>query len=77
LQRLSDDTPLSVTERVRRYRERQRLEAALPEPMEVQSVAESLDPAETFTELMQSDFTTNDVMQQHWNAANERLSVAK
>jgi hypothetical protein len=71
LQRLSDDTPMSVTERVRRYRERRRLEAALPEPMEVQFVAES------FSEPMQSDFTTNDVMQAHWNAANERLRTAK
>jgi hypothetical protein len=61
MQRLSDDTPMSVTERVRRHRERRRLEAAraaddgastspaLPEPMEVQSVAESPDPAETFS----------------------------
>jgi hypothetical protein len=41
--------------------------------MEVQSVPESPDPAETFSEPMQLDFTRNDVLQEHWNAANERL----
>jgi hypothetical protein len=41
--------------------------------MELHSVAESLDPAETFSEPMQLDFTRNDVMQEHWNAVNERL----
>jgi hypothetical protein len=46
---------------------------ALPEPMEVQSVAESPDPTETLCEPMQLDFTRNNVMQEHWNAGNERL----
>jgi hypothetical protein len=46
---------------------------ALPEPMQVQSVAESLDSAETFSEPMQVDVTRNDAMQEPWNAANERL----
>jgi hypothetical protein len=41
--------------------------------MEVQSVAESPDPTETFSEPTQLNFTINDVMQEHWNAANERL----
>jgi hypothetical protein len=31
------------------------------------------DTAETFSEPMQLDFTRNDAMQEHWNAANERL----
>jgi hypothetical protein len=43
--------------------------------MEVQSVAESPDPAETFSEPMQLDFTRNDMMQEHCNAANERLGA--
>jgi hypothetical protein len=49
--------------------------AMLPEPMEVQSMAKSPDPAKTFSEPMQLDFTRNNPMQEHWNAANERLRM--
>jgi hypothetical protein len=66
LQRLSNDTPMSVTERVRRHRERRRVKAAddsasissaaLPEPMEVQTMAKSPDPSETYSEPMQFGF---------------------
>jgi hypothetical protein len=41
--------------------------------MEVQSVAESPDPTEICSEPMQLNFTRNDMMQEHWNAANEHL----
>jgi hypothetical protein len=78
-QRFTDDTPMSVPERDRRHRERRRVDgggastssAALPERMEIQSAAESPDPAETFSEPMQLDFTRTDVLQEHWNAGNE------
>lgn len=74
---------MSVSERVRRHRERRRVQAAddgaststaaLPESMEVQSAAESSDPAEAAGEPMELDFTRNDVMQEHWDAANKRF----
>jgi hypothetical protein len=42
---------------------REHISATLPRPMEVQCVAESPDPTETFSEPMQG----------HWNVSNERL----